>query len=452
MKKDFLYKIAEKIWEKFIEKDEKRRWYSKQAEENLKKLYPFAGKEKTREYYIQKVRISLLLCVIGCMLAAGLFLSGRLQPVVKENKIYRQGYGGAPQSVPVEVAVGEEKRYELELNVRERMYGEEQLKKMYESAAGELETAILGKNVSLEHVETDLNLVTELPGYPFLMEWESMDYGLIDSEGKLRRTDISEEGEQTGLNAVFTYGDFRAEYLFYIQVYPETLTEEERLKKMLLEAAQTAETESREEEVFLLPSEAAGEKLVWKGRSDNAWAGVLFGMVCAAVLIYFLKDEDLKKEIKKREEQMQRTYPEMVSKLSVYLGAGVTLRAAWEKICEDYEKRKPESGNNPVYEEMNIVCQEMRSGISEMAAYERFGRRCGIRLYSKFSALLTQNLRKGSTKLGMLLKEESRIAFEERKNAAKKAGEEAGTKLLFPMMMMLCVVMVMILLPAFMSV
>jgi len=42
-------------------------------------------------------------------------------------------------------------------------------------------------------------------------------------------------------------------------------------------------------------------------------------------------------------------------------------------------------------------------------------------------------------------------AFELRKNLAKKLGEEAGTKLLLPLFMMLGVVMVMIVVPAFLS-
>ena len=42
-------------------------------------------------------------------------------------------------------------------------------------------------------------------------------------------------------------------------------------------------------------------------------------------------------------------------------------------------------------------------------------------------------------------------AFIERKALARKAGEEAGTKLLLPMGLMLCVVMVVIIVPAFMS-
>lgn len=451
MKKDFLYKTAEKIWERFIKKDRSGRWYSEQVKENMERLHPFAGKEKVREHYIQKIRLSLLLCLTGFFLAGGLGISELLQPPVKDNRICRQDYGGAMQNIPVEAVTEDKERYEFQLNVRERMYGKTELKSLYENAEKELEKAILGENESLEHVEKNLDLVTELPGYPFQITWESGNYNVIDAEGKLQKEIISEEGETVGLNAVFTYEDFRAELMFYIQVYPRTMTDREAREKKILEAAKKAEEKSREDRTVLLPEEVDGERLIWRSRRSMMWAGAFIAAVCVAGLLYFLKDEDLKKEIKKRENQMLRTYPEMVSKLVVYLGAGLTLRAAWEKICADYEKGKTGKEKNPLYEEMNIACQAMKSGMSEEAAFEQFGRRCGLQLYSKFAALLTQNLRKGSTKLGSLLQEESKMAFEERKKAARKAGEEAGTKLLLPMMMMLCVVMVMILLPAFMT-
>lgn len=451
MKKDFLYKTAEKIWEQFVEKDRSGTWYTNQVKENLEKLHPFAGKERERVYYIQKIRFSLLLCLAGFFLAGGLAISALLQPSVKENRIARQGYGGGAKNIPVEVLADGEKRYTFYLNVQERKYSERQLRELYESAKQEVEQAILGENESLEHVETELILVKELSGYPFQIEWESGNYNVIDAEGKIRGAVIPETGEQTALHAVFTYEDFRAEYLFYIQVFPKTLTGEERKEQKLREAVEKAEEASREEETFLLPSESEGETLHWRGRRDTTWLIIFLGAVCAAFLVYFLKDEDLKKEIKKRETQLLLTYPEMVSKLSIYLGAGMTLQSAWEKICMEYERKKAERGSNAVYEEMNIACQAIKSGMPEVRAYEQFGKRCGLQLYSKFSALLTQNLRKGSTRLSPLLKEESRLALEERKNTARKAGEEAGTKLLLPMMMTLCVVMVMILLPAFMS-
>lgn len=48
-----------------------------------------------------------------------------------------------------------------------------------------------------------------------------------------------------------------------------------------------------------------------------------------------------------------------------------------------------------------------------------------------------------------LLSQETELAFDERRSRARKQGEEAGTRLLFPMLLMLIVVMFLILLPAF---
>lgn len=52
---------------------------------------------------------------------------------------------------------------------------------------------------------------------------------------------------------------------------------------------------------------------------------------------------------------------------------------------------------------------------------------------------------------GAAIRTEVSDAFEERKNLAKKSGEEAGTKMLFPMMMMFGIIIVIIMVPAFLS-
>ena len=70
----------------------------------------------------------------------------------------------------------------------------------------------------------------------------------------------------------------------------------------------------------------------------------------------------------------------------------------------------------------------------------------------KFGALLSQNLKKGGKGLSELLKLESIQAFENQKSEAKRMGEEAGTKLLAPMFGMFAVVMLMVIVPAFLSI
>ena len=128
------------------------------------------------------------------------------------------------------------------------------------------------------------------------------------------------------------------------------------------------------------------------------------------------------------------------------------VRRAWKKIVDDYEEQKERWGIRHAYEEMKQTMYEMESGISEAESYDRFGRRCNIQEYMKLGALLSQNLRKGTKGLSQILKIEAIQAFEERKARAKRLGEEAGTKLLLPMFLMLSVVLIIVIVPAFLSI
>ena len=69
----------------------------------------------------------------------------------------------------------------------------------------------------------------------------------------------------------------------------------------------------------------------------------------------------------------------------------------------------------------------------------------------RFSAVLVQNLQKGARGALLLLEQEAVAAFAERKETAKRKGEEAGTKLLLPMIGLLGIVLVIVLFPAFQS-
>jgi pilus assembly protein TadC len=100
---------------------------------------------------------------------------------------------------------------------------------------------------------------------------------------------------------------------------------------------------------------------------------------------------------------------------------------------------------------MLYTCRELKSGVSEGNAYEHFGKRTGLQEYIRLCTLMTQNLKKGSASLVPRLREEVDKSLTERIRMGRKLGEEAATKLLVPMVMMLAVVMVMVMLPAFSS-
>ena len=65
--------------------------------------------------------------------------------------------------------------------------------------------------------------------------------------------------------------------------------------------------------------------------------------------------------------------------------------------------------------------------------------------------LLSQNIRKGTRDILNMLAEEELSALQLKRELAKKKGEEAGTRLLFPMILQLGVVMIIVIAPALMG-
>ncbi len=97
---------------------------------------------------------------------------------------------------------------------------------------------------------------------------------------------------------------------------------------------------------------------------------------------------------------------------------------------------------------MRCHWNQLQAGISESRAYEMWAARTGLQDCARLSAMLAQNLKKGNAALLSRLKEEGDKALQEDLNLRRKKGEEAGTRLLVPMIMMMAIVMVLVMIPA----
>ena len=89
--------------------------------------------------------------------------------------------------------------------------------------------------------------------------------------------------------------------------------------------------------------------------------------------------------------------------------------------------------------------------MAEGEAYRQFGRRGRLQPYLKLSGLLEQNRKAGTKNIRAIFQAEMADALEQRKNLARRLGEEAGTKLLLPLFLMLGIIMTMVMVPAMMT-
>ena len=72
--------------------------------------------------------------------------------------------------------------------------------------------------------------------------------------------------------------------------------------------------------------------------------------------------------------------------------------------------------------------------------------------YIKLANIIEQNIRRGTGELSFALENELNRTLVERKNTALKRGSEISTKLLGPMTVMLIVALVILMVPALMSI
>ena len=165
-------------------------------------------------------------------------------------------------------------------------------------------------------------------------------------------------------------------------------------------------------------------------------------MICLFVVF----NEKNKKKIKDREEELKNGYTEFIGRFVILLGAGLSISAVWKKLEFGFES------NKSLHDEVRLTLWEIGNGKTEREAYENFGKRTGGTKYSKFVSVINQSLKLGSGQLLERLMSESEEAMFERRNRAKVMGEIADTKLLLPMMLQLVLIMLIIMIPALMTV
>ena len=367
------------------------------------------------------------------------------------EKILERDANGKDQTHGMKVRIGD-KEEEMNISVSGRKYNEEELKKAFEDTGEKLETLILGENESLDEVRYDLDLITEVPDAGIAVSWQPDRYDVIDSRGCIQEDLLTEEGTVVKLTAVMSYEGEKASHEFYIKVFPPVLSSDEKLMKDVESSVIRADEETGTENYMVLPDQVNGEILQWDYGTETRAGAILILGVGAAFMLIVSDNQRKKEEEKKQIRQMTLDYPKIVNKFNLYIRAGMTIRRAWFMIARDYEKQQSGKAGRKAYDEMVYAMHQIRGGIPEGECYEKYGMRCNVSSYRKFGTLLAQNLRKGSGGLTEMLGREAEEAFEDRKNLAKKLGEEAGTKLMIPMFLMLIIVFAIVIIPAFFSI
>lgn len=280
-------------------------------------------------------------------------------------------------------------------------------------------------------------------------EWLFEPYGVIDAEGNIRQEKLEKGGTTVNAQVELTCGEYEKIYSFAFVVMPKELSKEELVMQQL-ENWMNQQMSMEGVTEIQLPDEINGQKLVWSEVREYRTPQILLLELVALILLWIISKRKKMQDEQKRIQKIEKEYPEIVNQLSLLLGAGMTTRQAWNKLTAQYQwKRKAGMiEEKEVYEAIVRMTRRFSEGESERVVYQQFSQEIPAPCFHKLMRILLGNLEKGAQGICSRLEEEGRTAYEKRIQQAKKLGEEASTKMLLPLMLMMVIVMGIVMLPA----
>lgn len=420
-------------------------------------LYCFFVKNKTDNKWIVFVKNHLFVFVF--LLAANT-LSFAVSMKEKKSEIYieRQAIDGSDEEYSFEAEIDGD-AVPFKLNVPPKKLKPKEAEILMDEALKYLDEHVKGENESLEKVDKALDFNLDREKYPFEVEVLPGDYGLVDEDGNLRnlKEQLENEGYSkeemssgilTEVKIVLTYGELEREKTYAFKVFPKEEGKTEKIISEIEGLYKRKELESVYEDGFLLPTSYKGIDIITLEENGISPEGVLIIGLVIAFLLVLREAENKKKNEMRRNRELLQAYPWFVNEMVLLLGAGMQVKNVFSLLIGEHTE---EDYRKTLIDELQRAVQDFDIGMSEEKIYYDLGRRLKLPCYIKLLTMLEQNVTKGSKGLVAVLEQEENNALFERINLAKKRGEEAGTKLLGPMIILLIIVMLIIMVPAFMS-
>ncbi len=388
-------------------------------------------------YVAEKVAISLT--VIFISLSIGFMATGKdkktsytVKSIKRDSKISKEYNLGVLE---------DGKKKDIKVIAAKKELSGKEIEKLFDKTIKDVKKSIRGKNKSLDRVEYDLLLKDKTKDGVGLF-WTSDKPKILEHSGKLNKG--GGNGTVVKLHLEMKLKNVVRDYSFGVLVFEPK--GEPSLEDEIQKYVDNNDIYSSK---VTLPKSLNKKSLKFYGKEDGSLNYIFFVGLILGVILFLARDRDLYKKVNDRNIQMIMDYPDLISEYILYLGAGLSFKSATQRIVKDYKLNSDKK--RFIYEEIGMMQHKMKSGVSESAAINELADRCKLHSYTKFCSIIQQNLKRGTGEITKALKNELVSAMEEKRNSALKAGNEISTKLLAPMVSMLLITLVIVMVPAFLT-
>lgn len=398
----------------------------------------------TKQFLIKEIAVLLWGIVLVVVALAGMTLWKQTQrhDLVMKRNAY--GQGGSETELVLE---NEKEEREYIYSLEEQEISDDEVEKLCEKMFQALPAAMAGEDQSLEKISLGLQFPDRLEGYPFELTYQPDDVGLVSFDGSLNT--VVEKATKTGVTVKAEYRDYEKTEHLSCTLVPVKKEKADPFDTLITEM-KGEEEQTRTQGEVVIPSEKNGIRIRTKD-SDNSSVGILILLVCLIGYLLCKDYLDIRDKGRKNQRECRQDFSLIVHLLTLYMGAGMSLATAVNRMNEDYQRKKQKGESRYAFEKLSMMARELNMGVRQKQACENWGRQFGDASYQKLALVLTQVLSKGSAEGRNLMNRIEQEAYAKRLEEATRLGEEASTKLLFPMILLLVTVMLLVMFPAIAS-
>ena len=395
--------------------------------QELKKLWFRIPGSKT-----ELLKKQILILIVSLLLAALLFMQGTEQQfLLPGNQIQREPIGGVEKKIPLNVTgISGKKKEEIYVTVSPRLYSKEEADKAFAELQSKMESLVLSEedsfdgisgNIQLKKIFNPENIKATWSFRPESLWINQKETPLQDSDKSYTKyRDILEDSGQihheylekdqilTGTLEVVLSANIHPEeevegdeissffnenneitynsptYSYALRILPLKLSETEALEMALQNTLQYSNEHTRSTDKLLLPKEIMGHHIHFSEKKNFRYLLIPLLGLFACFLLPLQALEQQKTRQKSRLSSLTLDYAELVSKLVVYLGAGLAIRNSFSEIAKHYNYlvKNCHQESHPLYEELNTLLNQLASNVGEGEAYLNFSKRIALKPYS----------------------------------------------------------------------
>ncbi len=169
---------------------------------------------------------------------------------------------------------------------------------------------------------------------------------------------------------------------------------------------------------------------------------LIFAVVGFALpmIIGYLPFDELKAKANRRQEGIDKDFPNVISKIALLVTAGMNITKAIEEAAN--------SGDGVLYTDLRRTMKELNQASTVEEAFTRLQCRCSNKYLDKMVTIVTKSYVAGNVNLADNLKAINDECWLDKRHNSRRMGEAVQNKLFIPTMLMFVGILVVIIVPA----